>query len=210
MQKRKRRGLPKISVGYLLSLGLVNLFCNPLNPSSCRGVRYHWNLHDLLQTKVLMQPFVYCLCKAKGGHFFLCSLEARGSYWVSYPALLPIQHFDRHGLVLIQTPLSWMCQRNGALGSMAWKPSKVRVEGTTSLIWCHINAKRAGYVLFQPQWIVQGIIHIQIKTTLWLCPGPCAAHLCCFIQWILFTFYSIFQHVGRPIVVCTYFRNTTY
>lgn len=89
----------------------------------------------------------FCLLslQRKRGSFFLCSLKARGSYRVSYPALLPIQHFDRHGLVRTQTPPRWMCQRNGVLGSMSWQFSKGRVEGRqlpTTLIWCHLNARQ--------------------------------------------------------------------
>ena len=65
----------------------------------------------------------------KKGSFLLWSLKAQGSYPVSYPALPPIQHFDRRGLVCIQTPPLWMCQRNGVLETMAWQFSKVRVKG---------------------------------------------------------------------------------
>lgn len=137
-QKRKGRGLPKISVGYLLSPGFVNLSCNALNPFSFRGVWYRWNLHNLLQTEVLMQPFVYCLCNSfsfrrEKGLCLLWSLKAQGSYPVPYPALPPFQHFDRHGLVHIRSPPCWMCQRNGVLEIMAWQFSRVRKPQLLSL-----------------------------------------------------------------------------
>lgn len=128
-QKRKGRGLPKISIGYLLSPGFVNLSRNTPNPSSCRGVRYHWNLYDLLQTEAFNATL--CLLSLQFFHF---SGEKRGQFFSGAWRLRevvqrPIQHFNRHGLVHIQTLPRWTWQGNGVLETMAWQFSKVRVKG---------------------------------------------------------------------------------
>lgn len=140
-----------------------------------------WNLHDLLQTKVLMQPFVYCLCKEKRGHF--SSVAWRLREVIKCPILLC---FPSSILTGMDVSLSRQHLAGCAKGMELWGP-------------CHENLPKAGWRegnncphLIPPKCKREGdcpvpasvdctwMTHIQIKIILWPCPGHCAAHLCCF------------------------------